>query len=137
MEVSWFYSLFEKIAGLHLHHRLGRIEGDTERVAPIAHGLDLTAQQPAKVQPALVAGREVLFGMQADRPLPDLRLPIAGKTLMLFLAKLVPRAAIVITRRHRLEILRHFARVEQAEMRVVDRHHPADAARRAIGEPYI
>src|SRR6185437_11366244 len=112
-------SLLEEIAGLNFHDRLRRIEGDAKRIAAFLHDLDLPPQQPAKLDDAEIAGRKILFGMQADRSLPDLRFPIAGEALMLFLAELGPDAVLIVSHFDRLEILRHFARVEQAKMRVV------------------
>ena len=72
---------------------LRRIERDAERIAAFLHDLDLLLQQTAKLHDAEIAGREIFFGMQADRSLPDLRLPVAGEALMLFLAELGPACA--------------------------------------------
>src|SRR6185312_10372099 len=67
------------IAGFELDRRGLRIERDANGIAAAADGLELLAQHPPDHQDAAVALAEMLFGMQRDRSLADLRLVVAGK----------------------------------------------------------
>ena len=70
------------------------IEADADRIAARRDGVDLALQQAPQHHDALVAGREVLVGMEGDRPLPDLRLPVARELLVLLLRQVGPELAV-------------------------------------------
>src|SRR5262245_7861793 len=69
----------------HLVDRHGRIENNADRVTTLAHGLDLPPKQPTQHHHTIIAGGEVLFGMQGDGTLRLHRLPVGREALVLLL----------------------------------------------------
>src|SRR4029077_9557869 len=66
----------DEVAGFENDRRRRCIEADAERILAAAHGIDLAVQQATQQQDALVAGGEMLVGMEGDGALSDLRLPV-------------------------------------------------------------
>ena len=79
--------------------RYGRgIEVYPSRILALGHDVGLLEQQPAQHDDALIGRGEMLFGMERDRPLADLRLVIVGELLMLGLGLTVFAVALVVRR---------------------------------------
>ena len=89
--------------------------------------IELALQQAAQHHDPLVAGRQMLVGMQGDRALPDLRLPVARELLMFFRREVRPELAV-----HARALGAQFAFAPDlaghvdAEMGVIDRQGPTE-----------
>src|SRR5690242_1740630 len=95
--------LADVVAGLEHDRRGVRIEGDPDRIAPGGERIELVLQHAADHHDAAVALREMLFGVDRDRALPDLRLVVAGMALVLLLGHVPPELAVEL-RAHAAEI---------------------------------
>src|SRR5690242_20923030 len=102
------------------------VEADPDRIAAGGERVELLAQHAAHQGHAPIARYQVLFGVARDRPLADLRLVVPREASVLLVGELLPELAAE-TRAHACELAgpAHPARGVDAEVRVVDRQHPA------------
>src|SRR4029078_6021064 len=79
------------------------VEADPDRIAARGERVELLAQHAAHPGHAPIARYQMLLGMARDRPLPDLRLVVPGKALVLLVGELLPELAVE-TRAHAREL---------------------------------
>src|SRR4051812_32706951 len=82
------------IAGFERDGGCIRIEAHADRIAAGSECIELVLQHAADHHDAAVAPPEMLLRMGGDGALPDLRLVVAGMTLVLLLAHLPPELAV-------------------------------------------
>ena len=113
--------------------RIGGAASDAGRIGAVGDAAQLLAQEAAQQGDAAVAGAQVLGRMRRDRALAHLRFVVAGKVAVLGFAQLPPELAVHL-RAHPADVARLLdpAGDVDAEVRVVDRQHPADRLDRAV-----
>src|SRR5262245_4948325 len=115
------------VSRLELDWLRAGIEADAGRILARFEKIELLAQHSPHHQHAAVALAEMLFRVQRDRTLANLRFVIAGISSVLLLGHVPPELAVEF-RAHAADVTGLFdaAGDIDAEGRIVDRQHPAD-----------